>query len=155
MKKHFSLNRHFLNYVIFNRRNKGHGYEKNKYMTVRKREKGTFELSKMSPMWRMCFAGALGAENVSTILILKMDQSWLREAKSMPTSLARTSRATTPCRWMISPTPLRSSTLGPATPLSLFTSLDRGGVRGDKPAAVEVHPMAALANRAAGVNDEG
>ena len=52
---------------------------------------------------------------------------------------------------MISPTPLRSSTLGPATPLSLFTSLDRGGVRGDKPAAVEVHPMAALANRAAGV----
>jgi hypothetical protein len=124
---------------------------KKKYMTVRKREKGTFELRRMSPMWRMHFAGALGAENVSTILILKMDQSWLREAKSMPTSPARTSRATTPCRWMISPTPLRSSTLGPAIPPSLFTSLDRGGVRGDKPAAVEVHPMAALANRAAGV----
>ncbi|XBI11628.1 hypothetical protein VPH35_138643 [Triticum aestivum] len=47
-------------------------------MTVRKREKGTFELRRMSPMWRMRFAGALGAENVSTILILKMDQSWLR-----------------------------------------------------------------------------
>ena len=54
---------------------------------------------------------------------------------------------------MISPPRLRSYTLAPATPPSPFTSLggDRGVVRGDKPAAVEDHPVAAPVNRAAGV----
>uniref|UniRef100_A0A453NXA8 Uncharacterized protein n=1 Tax=Aegilops tauschii subsp. strangulata TaxID=200361 RepID=A0A453NXA8_AEGTS len=52
---------------------------------------------------------------------------------------------------MISPPPLRSSSLGPATPPSLFTSLgDRGCTRGEKPAAVEGHTVAGTANRAVG-----
>uniref|UniRef100_A0A453BNM0 Uncharacterized protein n=1 Tax=Aegilops tauschii subsp. strangulata TaxID=200361 RepID=A0A453BNM0_AEGTS len=35
-----------------------------------------FKLRRMLPMWRMCLAGALGAENVYTILILK----WIKAA---------------------------------------------------------------------------
>uniref|UniRef100_A0A453F9J9 Uncharacterized protein n=1 Tax=Aegilops tauschii subsp. strangulata TaxID=200361 RepID=A0A453F9J9_AEGTS len=75
----------------------------------------------MLEMWRMRLAGALASENVSSIIILKMDQSSLRETKSTPTSAAPTPRVTSPCRSTISPPPLRSSTLALLPPPSPFT----------------------------------
>ena len=122
-----------------------------KSMTVRKRKKGTFKVRRMLPMWRMCLAGA-GAENDYTILILKMDQSSCGRRNPRQNHLHGYWQQQNRAAWWSHLFPC-AATPWACYPSIAITSLggDRGGVRGDKQATVEVHPMAAQANRAAGV----